>query len=87
MVGTGDNAELPPVDKYPFTDLVSHREVTLHMGVEPGVEHPDCIYRAEVSPELDCFFCTHCGWNGRISGAWFMDLLMAHPQHDDRRTT
>jgi hypothetical protein len=62
---------------HPFTDLVSMQSCTLHMGEAPGVEHPDCIYRAEVTPCLDCFYCTYCGWNGRISGAWFMDLLMA----------
>ena len=74
--------EYAPVDKYPFTDLASMHEVTLHMGDEPGVEHPYCIYRAEVTPSLDCFYCTHCGWSGRISGAWFMDLLMAEEESD-----
>ncbi len=63
---------------YPFTDPVSGRTVTLHMGPEDyGVEHGTCLYRAEVSPHLDAFYCTGCGWNGRISGAWFMDLLTA----------
>ena len=67
--------------QHPFVDPVSGRPCVLHMGdepgVEPGVEHPGCIYRAEVAPQLDCFYCRYCWWNGRISGAWFMDLLMA----------
>jgi hypothetical protein len=62
---------------HPFTDPVSGRECTVHFGEAPGVEHPDCTFRAEVSPEIDAFYCRHCGWNGRISGAWFMDLLNA----------
>jgi len=62
---------------YPFTDRGDPTEVTLYMDEAPGVEHPGCIYRAEVIPELDCFYCRHCGRNGRISGAWFTDLLMA----------
>lgn len=63
--------------QYPFTDPVSGRECIVHFGDAPGVEHPDCIYRAEVSPDLDAFFCFECSFNGRISGAWFMDLLEA----------
>jgi hypothetical protein len=60
---------------YPFTDPVSGRGCVVHFGVAPGIEHPDCTFRAQVSPELDAFYCTHCRWKGRISGAWFMDLL------------
>jgi len=60
---------------HPFTDPVSGQEVVLHFGDAPGVEHPGCGFRAEVSPELDAFYCTHCRRSGRISGAWFMDLL------------
>lgn len=60
---------------HPFVDPVRGREVTLHIGDTPGVEHPDCDVRADVSPQLDCFYCPACGWNGRISGAWFIDLV------------
>jgi hypothetical protein len=65
------------VTAYAFVDVVSGRPVILHVGDEVGVEHPGCAYRAEVVPELDAFFCRECAWNGRISGAWFMKLLMA----------
>ena len=67
------------VTAHPFTDPISGRECVVHLGDgdDVGIEHPDCEYRAEVTPELDCFFCRHCKHNGRISGAWFVDLLMA----------
>lgn len=65
-------------DAHPFIDPITRREVSVHFGDAPGVEHPGCVYRAEVMPELDAFFCRYCQWNGRISGAWFMDLLTVH---------
>lgn len=60
-----------------FIDPISDRECVLHIGDEAGIEHPGCQFRAEVYPALDAFFCRECQWNGRISGAWFMDLLRA----------
>ena len=42
-----------------------------------GVEHPDCTYLAVVSPDLDAYYCSECRWNGRISGAWFLDKWRA----------
>lgn len=72
--------------EHSFTDPVSGRQVTLVFGPEPltpydgnhGVRHPDCPELAPVSPDLDCFYCSACQWNGRISGAWFMDLWVEH---------
>lgn len=64
-------------EAHPFVNLVTLEKVTLHFGDAPGVEHPDCAYRAEVVPDLDAYHCRHCGRGGRISGAWFMDLLTA----------
>lgn len=68
-----------------FRDGVSGREMTLVLGPEPlrpydgkhGVRHPDCDHLADVSPDLDAFYCSECKWNGRISGAWFMDMWEA----------
>ena len=60
---------------YPFIDPVSGRECAAHFGDAPGVEHPGCEYRGEVYPDLDAFCCYECGWNGRLNGAWFLDLL------------
>jgi hypothetical protein len=60
-----------------FTDPITNREVTLIVGEEmdaTGVRHPGCPALAHVSPDLDAFYCAACRWNGRISGAWFMDL-------------
>lgn len=64
--------------RYPFIDPVVHREVTLVVNSDitaSGVEHPDCDRLADVSPEMDAFYCTQCSWNGRISGAWFVDMF------------
>ncbi len=44
-------------------------------GAPPGVAHPGCPFPADVSLDLDAFYCTHCRYNGRISGAWVVDLL------------
>jgi hypothetical protein len=68
-----------------FTDLISRRECVLRVGLgvdrlRPGlpgavVLHGECPTPADVSPDLDCFYCPDCRWNGRISGAWVMDVL------------
>lgn len=65
------------VTSHPFTDPISHETVVLHVDDDPGVSHPRCDQRARVSPELDCFYCTACRWNGRISGAWYIDMIDA----------
>lgn len=45
-----------------------------------GVAHPGaagevCVVLADIAIELDAFYCPLCQWNGRISGAWCLDLL------------
>ena len=35
-----------------------------------GVLHPGCNFLADVSADLDAFYCNHCGRGGRISGMW-----------------
>jgi len=40
-----------------------------------GIRHPDCPEVADLSVELDAFYCPTCGWNGRVSGAWCVDLI------------
>jgi hypothetical protein len=59
----------------PFIDPVRGLPCVAHFGAAPGVEHPDCAARAEVFPDLDAFWCRWCGYNGRINGAWFWELL------------
>lgn len=61
-------------DRFLFVDRATDREVVLCLDGAPGVEHPGCAIRADVVAELDAFFCRSCGWNGRISGAWFVDV-------------
>lgn len=68
------------MSSHPFIDPVSHQPVVLHVSTDItacGVEHPDCDQLADVSPNLDAFYCRCCRWNGRISGAWFADLFRA----------
>jgi hypothetical protein len=40
-----------------------------------GIAHPDCDSLADLSVELDAFYCPACGWNGRVSGAWCVDMI------------
>jgi hypothetical protein len=47
-----------------------------------GVEHHvlgdrglHCPEWADVTPELDAWFCSHCLRTGRISGAWVRDCI------------
>ena len=70
--------------EHPFRDPISGRDVTLVFGPEPlapydgkhGVRHDGCDRLADVSPDLDAWYCTVCQASGRISGAWFMDVWM-----------
>lgn len=69
---------------HPFVDPISDRPVVLVIGETnalfdgtTGVRHPGCDRLADVSPDLDAFFCSACHRNGRISGAWVVDLLAA----------
>lgn len=63
-----------------FVDVISG--TTYVVAVDQGVpffdsakvEHPGCEGRADVSADLDCFYCTVCRLSGRISGAWVFDL-------------
>lgn len=69
------------IGAWPFVDPISGQTVTLHITGsqygDAGVGHPGCDHLAEVYPDLDAFYCPSCGWNGRITGAWFMDLWQA----------
>jgi hypothetical protein len=66
-----------------FTDPIRGAECVLVIpdGGRPGVEHPGadgpCVVLAEISLELDAFYCRLCQWNGRISGAWAADMIRA----------
>lgn len=71
-----------------FTDLVSGAQCVLVVPAggrvyprpgEPkaGVEHPGCGVLADLCIELDAFWCPGCGWSGRVSGAWCVDVLEA----------
>jgi hypothetical protein len=39
-----------------------------------GVAHPRCGALADVFVYLDAFYCEACGRNGRVSGAWCLDM-------------
>lgn len=63
----------------PFIDEVHGGECTLVVPADgrPGVAHPRCEALADVAIGLDAFFCPLCHRNGRISGAWAMDVIEA----------
>jgi len=55
----------------PFIDPISGQECALVITYErTGIKHPECSQLADISLDLDAFFCLECGWNGRVSGAW-----------------
>ena len=68
------------VTRYAFTDPIRNTRVTLM--IDPAarlfdaltVAHPHCESRADVSANLDAFYCQSCGWNGRINGRWAVAL-------------
>lgn len=69
-------------DRYPFTDPISGQRCFLRLP-EKAIEHPDCEHLADVSPELDAFYCSTCRWNGRVSGAWVVDVTEDYFAPDD----
>jgi hypothetical protein len=59
-----------------FVDPMQHLPFLLIIcGSEIGVMHKGCRWGADVSIDLDSFFCHRCGCNGRISGAWVLERL------------
>ncbi len=40
-----------------------------------GIAHPNCDTLADLSIELDAFYCPACAWNGRVSGAWCAEMI------------
>lgn len=76
-----------------FEDGLSQRRLVLVIGERrgaSGVPHRafgGCDRLAEVYPEYDCASCSSCGWQARISGAWFMDLWSARPISGDTGAT
>lgn len=47
-----------------------------------GVRHGTCAETADLAVELDAFYCPTCGWNGRISGAWAIEMINAAGPED-----
>lgn len=60
-----------------FTDLVSGKRCALFLveGQYPVVRHPDCDKWADVTIELDAFYCVKCRMNGRVPGYWVAELV------------
>lgn len=72
--------------KTTFTDPISGETCILvvppygrvfpsHGEAKIGVGHPRCSELADLAIELDAFYCPACRWNGRISGAWALDVI------------
>ena len=69
-----------------FTDLAQNRRCYLVIPRsgrlhpdrdEPkiGIRHPGCKSLADITVELDAFWCLQCQWNGRVSGNWVIDQV------------
>lgn len=66
--------------RHPFMDGVRRDECILHVwpagtlfdGLK--VEHPGCACLADVSADLDAWYCPACSRSGRVSGAWAVDM-------------
>lgn len=59
-----------------FTDPISGQECQLVISnVAVGIAHPGCEQLADLSIQLDAFYCPACRWNGRVSGAWCADMI------------
>ena len=63
-----------------FAEMLDGRVKTLHPRIHAGVladrRNPD--HRAQLADlaiELDAFFCPACHRNGRVSGAWCLDVI------------
>lgn len=71
---TGGLAEVEILGR--FTDPVSGQpcELVSTRGLT-GIHHPGCAELADLSVELDAFYCRVCRISGRVSGAWCADLI------------
>jgi hypothetical protein len=71
------------IREFHFDDPIACSGVTLVVnGPQPsfsdgtvGVLHDGCDWLADVTPDLDAFYCQACQRNGRISGAWAVDCV------------
>lgn len=69
-------------DEKRFYEFTDNHDVTCVLEVDPDarlfealrVAHPNCQVSATVSADLDAFFCAHCHYNARISGAWAVEM-------------
>lgn len=68
-----------PVLGEPFTDPTSGEECWLVIrSGKPYVVHVGCDALAAVVFVLDAFYCPWCRWNGRVSGAWALEVARGH---------
>ena len=72
--------QAPDETRWPFIDPIRQVGVTLVVDRTKRlfdaltVEHPGCDVPADVSADLDAFYCRTCHWNGRIDGMWAIEL-------------
>lgn len=54
----------------------------LHGEPKTGVQHPGCTEVADLSLDLDCWYCASCRRQGRVSGAWAAERIQAATRSD-----
>lgn len=57
-----------------FTDPISEQRCELVTVPAVGIRHPGCDDLADLCAEVDAFYCQACGMNGRINGAWALEM-------------
>ena len=70
---------LPRGESWVFTDYLTGDRCFLVIDPDgkPGVRHRNCPVMAALVAELDAFYCMECGYNGRVSGRWAVEIVTA----------
>lgn len=61
--------------EYAFLELTSLTECWLVITpqLNARIKHPDCPQLADISLELDAFYCVRCRFGGRVSAYWVLE--------------
>ena len=74
---------VPHGESWVFTDYLTGDRCFLVIDPDgkPGVRHRNCSVMAALIAELDAFYCMECGYNGRVSGRWAVEIITARARY------